>query len=190
VNLLEPGGGPGCCSTLHAGDWNAELKRSPIYRHFRRAVGDDLEPIWPEKWSRSASPSAAGENRRVVVRRGFRLRSWPKTMPDQAAMGLRILGRKWRASQRKRDVQSGRASQRKPRRVCTVKTRQPLTLRRSPGRSPRRSPRIRILAVDPASLATRSADASALVTLEKTSDTCVRCWKRLPAGVRPGTLSS
>src|SRR5260221_149503 len=51
VNMLEPNGRAWMLFTpWHAGDLNAELKQNPKYQQFRRAVGDDLQPVWPEKW--------------------------------------------------------------------------------------------------------------------------------------------
>src|SRR5947209_3751566 len=53
MNLLEPDGRFwGLCTPWHADDLNARLKRNPAYAVFRRAVGPDLEPVWPEKWPR------------------------------------------------------------------------------------------------------------------------------------------
>ena len=74
MNLLEPGGRFwGFCTPWHPDDLNSHLKRSPAYAHFRRAVGVDLEPVWPEKW-----PSAALAARRAEIgdpsfARGYRL---------------------------------------------------------------------------------------------------------------------
>src|SRR5262249_61461889 len=49
VNLLEPGGRAWMLFTPgHARDLNAELKDNPGYDHFRRAVGGDLDTVWPE----------------------------------------------------------------------------------------------------------------------------------------------
>ena len=63
MNLLEPGGRFwGFCTPWHADDLNSHLKRSPAYAHFRRAVGSNLEPVWPEKW-----PSAALAVRRAEI---------------------------------------------------------------------------------------------------------------------------
>ena len=76
VNLLEPGGRAWLLFTpWHAGDLNAELKRSSIYRHFSRAVGDDLEPIWPEKWPRERLAERRAEIGESSFARGFRLRT-------------------------------------------------------------------------------------------------------------------
>ena len=52
MNLLEPGGR---CWNLftpwHKDDLNSVLKGNPAFAHFRRAVSDNLEPVWPERWS-------------------------------------------------------------------------------------------------------------------------------------------
>src|SRR5207244_2571560 len=49
VNLLEPHGRLWNVFTpWHRGDLNAELKTNPTYALFRRPVGENLEPVWPE----------------------------------------------------------------------------------------------------------------------------------------------
>jgi len=74
MNLLEP---DGRCWNLftpwHRNDLNSELKRNDAFAHFRRAIGENLEPIWPERW-----PTAALEARRREIgvtsfTRGYRL---------------------------------------------------------------------------------------------------------------------
>src|SRR5262249_57920831 len=64
MNLLEPDGRFwGLCTPWHRDDLNAELKRNDAYAVFRRAVGDDLDPVWPERWPREAlarRPAAIG----------------------------------------------------------------------------------------------------------------------------------
>lgn len=53
MNLLEPDGRIWCIFTpWHRDDLNAELKRNPAFALFRRAIGPDFEPIWPERWPR------------------------------------------------------------------------------------------------------------------------------------------
>src|SRR5437762_5839694 len=53
MNLLEPNGRFwGLFTPWHLDDLNALLKHNPVYALFRRPVGDDLEPVWPEKWTR------------------------------------------------------------------------------------------------------------------------------------------
>lgn len=74
MNLLEPGGRFwGFCTPWHADDVNAHLKKSRAYSLVRKAVGANLEPVWPEKW-----PSAALALRREEIgessfARGYRL---------------------------------------------------------------------------------------------------------------------
>jgi predicted phage terminase large subunit-like protein len=74
MNLLEPDGRCWClCTPWHRDDLNARLKANPAFAHFRRAVGPDLEPVWPEKWG-----SAELAKRRTLVgeaafARGYRL---------------------------------------------------------------------------------------------------------------------
>jgi len=53
MNLLEPDGRCWCLFTpWHANDLNAELKHGGAFALFRRAVGRDMRPVWPERWSR------------------------------------------------------------------------------------------------------------------------------------------
>src|SRR5262249_32428889 len=53
VNLLEPDGRLWNIFTpWHGDDLNSQLKENRAYAHFRRAVGEDLQPVWPEKWPR------------------------------------------------------------------------------------------------------------------------------------------
>jgi predicted phage terminase large subunit-like protein len=133
VNLLEPGGRAWLLFTpWHAGDLNAELKQNPAYRHFRRAIGDDLEPVWPEKWSRERLAERRAEIGESSFARGFRLR----TLAEEDCLIKPQWVRYWNDESRYEFV---------------------------------------VLAVDPAVSQRRSADASALVTLGKVSETCVHC---------------
>ena len=63
MNLLEPNGRFwGLFTPWHVDDLNSNLKRNPAYAPFRRAVGENLEPVWPEKW-----PSERLEERRREI---------------------------------------------------------------------------------------------------------------------------
>ncbi len=63
MNLLEPTGRFwGLFTPWHVDDLNSNLKRNPAYALFRRAVGDNLEPVWAEKW-----PSERLEERRREI---------------------------------------------------------------------------------------------------------------------------
>lgn len=74
LNLLEPDGRFWNLSTpWHPDDATGRLKRNPAFAQFRRAVGPNLEPVWPERW-----PADALKNRRQVIgtaafARGYRL---------------------------------------------------------------------------------------------------------------------
>ncbi|QVL30937.1 hypothetical protein KIH39_19065 [Telmatocola sphagniphila] len=53
MNLLEPQGRLWNLFTpWHQDDLNARLKASSAYAHFRRAIDEDLTPLWPEHWPR------------------------------------------------------------------------------------------------------------------------------------------
>jgi phage terminase large subunit-like protein len=74
LNLLEPDGRFwGLCTPWHRDDLNAELKRSGTYPLFRRAVGDDLTPVWPARWPRPALAARREEVGPVAFARGYRL---------------------------------------------------------------------------------------------------------------------
>jgi phage terminase large subunit-like protein len=74
VNLLEPDGRLWCLFTpWHHDDLNARLKRNAAFSLFRRPIGDDLEPIWPEKWSRAALQQRRAEIGEVAFSRAYRL---------------------------------------------------------------------------------------------------------------------
>jgi predicted phage terminase large subunit-like protein len=74
VHLLEPDGRLWCLFTpWHADDLNSHLKRSGGYALFRRAVGDDLEPVWPEKWPRERLAERRREVGEVSFARAYRL---------------------------------------------------------------------------------------------------------------------
>jgi predicted phage terminase large subunit-like protein len=74
MNLLEPDGRFwGLCTPWHRDDLNAELKRGGTYPLFRRAVGDDLAPVWPERWPREALAARREEVGPVAFARGYRL---------------------------------------------------------------------------------------------------------------------
>src|SRR5262245_30218546 len=74
MNLLEPDGRFwGLCTPWHRDDLNAELKRNDAYAVFRRAVGDDLDPVWPERWPREALARRRDEIGAVSFARGYRL---------------------------------------------------------------------------------------------------------------------
>jgi predicted phage terminase large subunit-like protein len=74
LNLLEPDGRFwGLCTPWHPDDLNARLKRNPAFRVFRRAVGEDLEPVWPAKWPRERLAERRAEIGTASFARGYRL---------------------------------------------------------------------------------------------------------------------
>ena len=81
VNLLEPGGRIWMLFTpWHRDDLNAELKKHESFALFRRAVGDDLEPVWPEKWPRARLEERRREIGSTAFARAYRL----TCVPDDA----------------------------------------------------------------------------------------------------------
>jgi predicted phage terminase large subunit-like protein len=74
MNLLEPDGRFwGLFTPWHADDLNSELKKNGAYPLFRRAVGDNLEPVWPEKWPAERLAERRREVGSLSFARGYRL---------------------------------------------------------------------------------------------------------------------
>lgn len=74
LNLLEPDGRFwGLCTPWHPDDLNARLKRNPAFAVFRRAVGENLEPVWPAKWPREKLAERRAEIGSASFARGYRL---------------------------------------------------------------------------------------------------------------------
>lgn len=74
MNLLEPDGRFwGLFTPWHSDDLNARLKKNPAYAHFRRAVGPNFEPVWPEKWTVERLKARREEIGITSFTRGYRL---------------------------------------------------------------------------------------------------------------------
>jgi predicted phage terminase large subunit-like protein len=86
MNLLEPDGRVWCLFTpWHVDDLNSHLKRNAAFAHFRRAIGDDLQPIWPEHWPRERLEQRRREIGEISFARAYRLVSFSeKEMAIQA----------------------------------------------------------------------------------------------------------
>jgi predicted phage terminase large subunit-like protein len=74
MNLLEPDGRFwGLCTPWHSDDLNARLKKNGAYQVFRRNVGLDFEPVWPEKWPAERLRARQAEIGSASFARGYRL---------------------------------------------------------------------------------------------------------------------
>jgi len=74
LNLLEPDGRCwSLCTPWHPDDLNARLKKNPAFAVFRRAVGPDLQPVWPEKWPTHRLRERRAEIGSASFTRGYRL---------------------------------------------------------------------------------------------------------------------
>jgi predicted phage terminase large subunit-like protein len=74
MNLLEPDGRFwGLSTPWHQNDLNAELKKCAAFPLFRRAIDDDLTPVWPERWPTAALEARRAEIGTVPFARGYRL---------------------------------------------------------------------------------------------------------------------
>jgi predicted phage terminase large subunit-like protein len=103
LNLLEP---DGRCWNLftpwHNDDLNAVLKRNGVFALFRRAVGDDLEPVWPQKWPREKLAQRRQAIGATAFARAYRLvavpdgdvpirADWVRFWTEPAAREFRVL---------------------------------------------------------------------------------------------------
>ena len=74
MNLLEPDGRFwGLYTPWHPDDLNARLKKGGAYPLFRRAIGSDFEPVWPEKWPPERLRVRKEEIGSASFARGYRL---------------------------------------------------------------------------------------------------------------------
>jgi hypothetical protein len=74
MNLLEPDGRFwGLFTPWHADDLNSRLKKNKAFALFRRAIGDNLEPVWPEKWPVEKLKARREEIGAASFARGYRL---------------------------------------------------------------------------------------------------------------------
>jgi phage terminase large subunit-like protein len=74
MNLLEPDGRCWCLYTpWHRDDLNARLARNPRFAQFRRSVGPNLEPVWPERWSEEQLAARREEIGPTAFARGYHL---------------------------------------------------------------------------------------------------------------------
>ena len=87
MNLLEPDGRFwGLFTPWHADDLNAHLKINAAYALFRRPVGDDLQPVWPEKWPSDRLAERRAEIGSLSFARAYRLACIPdEDVPIRAA---------------------------------------------------------------------------------------------------------
>jgi predicted phage terminase large subunit-like protein len=74
MNLLEPEGRCwGLFTPWHPDDLNMRLKKKASFRIFRRAIGPNFEPVWPERWSADKLISRRDEIGSTSFTRGYRL---------------------------------------------------------------------------------------------------------------------
>lgn len=100
MNLLEPDGRFwGLCTPWHRADLNAELKENAAYPVLRRAIDSDLEPIWPERWSKEALEARQREIGSASFARGYRL----VPLADEDTVISRECVQYWKADDRHLD---------------------------------------------------------------------------------------
>jgi predicted phage terminase large subunit-like protein len=74
MNLLEPDGRVWCLFTpWHRDDLNGHLRQNGEFALFRRPIGDDLAPIWPEHWPRKRLEQRRREIGEISFARAYRL---------------------------------------------------------------------------------------------------------------------
>ncbi len=180
VHLLEPNGRAWLLFTpWHAADINAEMKECELYRHFRRAVGDSLEPIWPEKWSVERLAERRKEIGESSFARAFRL----QTIAAEDCLIKPEWVRYWeggnvadslRESSPKSSSEVGHISRSEMATMGTghISRSEMATLGTA-------TIEMVVLAVDPAVSQKASADATAIVTLARMSDGRVHCLEAI-----------
>jgi predicted phage terminase large subunit-like protein len=150
MNQLEPDGRFwGLFTPWHPDDLNSALKKNPAYQLFRRAVGDNLEPVWPEKWSRRRLEQRRQQIGSLAFARAYRLVCVPAEDVTIRPAWVRF----WRAGELLPSPYGGERQRAGERRAYE---------------------RV-LLAVDPAVSAKPKADPSALVTLGETADHAIHC---------------
>jgi len=74
MSLLEPDGRFwGLFTPWHGDDLNARLKKNGSFALFRRPIGDDFAPVWPEKWNAERLRARKVEIGTASFARGYRL---------------------------------------------------------------------------------------------------------------------
>src|SRR6185437_15451819 len=74
MNLLEPDGRFwGLFTPWHRDDLNARLKRNESFALYRRAIDENLQPVWPEKWPTAKLQARRDEIGATAFARGYRL---------------------------------------------------------------------------------------------------------------------
>ncbi len=153
LNLLEPDGRCWClCTPWHRDDLNADLKRNPAFAHFRRAVGPDAEPVWPEHWPRERLLARKEEIGSLAFTRAYRL----ECLSEEDAVIKPAWIRFW-------DCRLQIADRRLPETGASANLQSTISNLQS------LYERV-ILAVDPAVSTKSSADRTALVTLGQTAN--------------------
>ena len=170
MNLLEPNGRFwGLFTPWHIDDLNSNLKRNPAYALFRRAVGDNLEPVWAEKWNSERLEERRREIGTLLFARAYRLVCVPEEDVPIRGEWVRYWvegdGINWT------DGTDGKHGGGEPRRSPATHG----------GGEPRRSPAYEqvILSVDPAVSTASTADRTALVTLGRTGNNEIHCLEAL-----------
>ena len=151
MNLLEPTGRFwGLFTPWHVDDLNSNLKRNPAYALFRRAVGPNLEPVWPEKWRSERLEERRREIGSLSFARAYRLVCIP-------AEDVPIRG-EWVRFWVEGDGTNGTDGEHGRRETASG-----------------RGYELVVLAVDPAVSTASTADRTALVTLGKTASNEIHC---------------
>jgi hypothetical protein len=108
MNLLEP---QGRCWNLftpwHKDDLNSCLKGNAAFALLRCAVGDDLAPVWPERWRRERLQARRQEIGDVPLHCTsgiIQARGTPGADPDAPCAGLRRLAHAAPAQVRRRSA--------------------------------------------------------------------------------------
>jgi len=166
MNLLEPHGRFwGLFTPWHQDDLNALLKKNDAYALFRHPIGDNLEPVWPEKWPTERLEQRRREIGSLSFSRGYRLVcAADNDVPIRAA---------WVQFWVEREAQS---AEREP---CGAE-REGSNVPSSALSAPRSALyETVVLSVDPAVSCKSTADRTALVTLGRTENNEIHCLEAI-----------
>src|SRR5205807_5391898 len=149
-----------------ADDLNAELKKNAAFPLFRRAVGDNLEPVWPQKWSSERLAARRQEIGSLSFARGYRLVCIPDEEVPIRAGWVQFYLPQMNADEHRLEEREKIASTSQGSQLCSSAS--------ICGQYERV-----ILSVDPAVSQRSTADCSALVTLGKTGNNQVHCLEAI-----------
>src|SRR5437899_2136499 len=180
----------------HSDDLNALLKKNDAYALFRHPIGDNLEPVWPEKWPTERLEQRRREIGSLSFSRGYRLVcAADDDVPIRAAWVQFWVEREAQSAEREpcgaeREGSNVPSSALSAQRSELWVEREALSAEREPCGAEREGSNVPssalsaqrsalyetvVLSVDPAVSSKSTADRTALVTLGRTENNEIHC---------------